>query len=578
MAEDITIHGKIVVDTGDAVKSTAQYNKELKSLNNQMEDLDENSKEYADAQKKVVSTTNEMNASVAKSGGTFGQLKNVLGGVVPGFEGASGGAAGLGKQLWLLVANPIVAIIVGIVAALALLYKAFTSTDEGADKMDQIFAGIGAAIDVLRDRVLKIGEAIVKFFSGDFKGAIETGLEAVSGVGEEIASEFAAAAKATKVLQDLEDEMLNLSVSRAKLNRDLAIAKETMNNADASMTQRRKALNDVRKQEGEQNAKELDAAKRQLAAQRVLDTQSDEMAGDKLKRKAELESKVYELEASSAAQVRSLNRMDNQLRKEEQQKIDAANKAREERIKKEKEQQEKDFEDYLKRQQVRLKDAQAEIDLFNNGVKQLEKDAADKKAKEILDQQEAQQREANYVVWQIEMAKYNAESKKRIANEELAHRAAVAKEGNSIIENSINVFGKQSAVGKGLAIAQALINTYAGASEALRAKSVLPQPFDVISRIAAVASVLATGFKTVKAITSVSVPGGGSGGGGGSAPSVDVSAPVAPRQMSTALDSASIQGVGNAANGGVNRSFVLTSDINNSQEREARLTRAARLG
>jgi len=129
MAEDITIHGKIVVDTGDAVKSTAQYNKELKALNDQMEGLDENSKEYADAQKKVVSTTNEMNASVAKSGGTFGQLKSVLGGVVPGFEGASGRAAGLGKQLWLLVANPIVAIIVGIVAALALLYKAFTSTE-----------------------------------------------------------------------------------------------------------------------------------------------------------------------------------------------------------------------------------------------------------------------------------------------------------------------------------------------------------------------------------------------------------------------------------------------------------------
>jgi hypothetical protein len=39
---------------------------------------------------------------------------------VPGLDAAAEGAAGFGKQLWLLVANPIVAIIAGIVAALTI--------------------------------------------------------------------------------------------------------------------------------------------------------------------------------------------------------------------------------------------------------------------------------------------------------------------------------------------------------------------------------------------------------------------------------------------------------------------------
>jgi hypothetical protein len=46
----------------------------------------------------------------------------------------------------------------------------------------------------------------------------------------------------------------------------------------------------------------------------------------------------------------------------------------------------------------------------------------------------------------------------------------------------------------------------------------------------------------------------------------------------TSLNAASIQGIGNAAAGGVGRAYVLDSDIRNSDERQVRLQRAARLG
>ena len=85
---------------------------------------------------------------------------------------------------------------------------------------------------------------------------------------------------------------------------------------------------------------------------------------------------------------------------------------------------------------------------------------------------------------------------------------------------------------------------------------------------------VAAGLKNVREILKVKVP----GGGGGSAPSApSYPAPVRPERQSTTLDSKSIQGVGSASQGGVNRAFVVANDVNNSQEREARIQRAARL-
>ena len=56
--------------------------------------------------------------------------------------------------------------------------------------------------------------------------------------------------------------MRGISVNRAKLNRDLAQAKEIMNNADATFAERQAALNKVREAEKKQSEDELNAARR----------------------------------------------------------------------------------------------------------------------------------------------------------------------------------------------------------------------------------------------------------------------------------------------------------------------------
>ena len=139
-----------------------------------------------------------------------------------------------------------------------------------------------------------------------------------------------------------------------------------------------------------------------------------------------------------------------------------------------------------------------------------------------------------------------------------------------------DVIGKETAVGKSLAVAQATINTWLGATEVLRAKSVLPEPIGTISKIVNVAAIVASGIKSVKSILSTKVPGGSGSGGGGSIPSLatsSISSPIQPQLGQTALNQQLINQTGNASV----RAFVLETDVSGNQERIRRLNRAARI-
>jgi hypothetical protein len=135
--------------------------------------------------------------------------------------------------------------------------------------------------------------------------------------------------------------------------------------------------------------------------------------------------------------------------------------------------------------------------------------------------------------------------------------------------------GKQTAAGKALGISQALINTYVGVSDVLQAKSVLPSPFDVIAKVANVATILATGLKAVKAITAVKVPGGGGGGGGVSAPSISATAPTVSSSVPT-LGTSPVTALNTAMQQQPPvRAYVVESEVTGSQKRVADIERRA---
>ena len=251
-------------------------------------------------------------ADVSNSTGGINSLGDSLGKLSPTFSAASNGAKGLLKQMWLLVSNPLGAILVAIVGAATLLFKAFTSTKDGADKLGQVMAGLSSIIDVVRDRILNVGNAIVKFFSGDFKGALEEGKKAVSGFGDEVASEFKKAANATKDLQQVEDAFNALSVSRAKVNRDLAISKELLADENASFADKKKALDLIKETEGKQTEQELANARKKFEAIKALNALSDTSREDK-KKEQDAEAALFALQEQSARDRRAINKQEKTL-------------------------------------------------------------------------------------------------------------------------------------------------------------------------------------------------------------------------------------------------------------------------
>lgn len=154
-----------------------------------------------------------------------------------------------------------------------------------------------------------------------------------------------------------------------------------------------------------------------------------------------------------------------------------------------------------------------------------------------------------------------------------AEKQAQVQETIKLMSQLTDFVGKDTIAGKALGIATATINTFQGASEALKQKSTLPSPFDVIAKVANVATIIATGIKTVKAITAVQVPGGG--GGGGSMPSMSNIAPMLPQlpqAVTTNISQQSINDIGNQAV----RAYVVESDVTSNQQRMAAIRQRAR--
>jgi hypothetical protein len=211
-----------------------------------------------------------------------------------------------------------------------------------------------------------------------------------------------------------------------------------------------------------------------------------------------------------------------------------------------------------------------ELEYFNKSREMERQKLVDANASSIallaFDKQTATQR--------VKIDKDAADAKKLIEDKAAQHKKSQLKEVGDMMNNLTAIVGKNTASGKIFASAAALINTYLGVTEALKAKSTLPSPFDVVSKVVNAGAVLAAGLKAVKEINAVPVPGGGGGvnpGGG----DISTSSPLAPspQAMTTTLSKDTIDSMSATAS----RAYVVETDIENGQQRMHRINRAARL-
>lgn len=200
--------------------------------------------------------------------------------------------------------------------------------------------------------------------------------------------------------------------------------------------------------------------------------------------------------------------------------------------------------------------------------------------RDLLNQKDALLKE-QFANGLIEEAKYNAalkensDARKEIDKQEYEFKIAQAQAASDLLGSLANLAGKQTAAGKALGVSAALVNTYVGVTEALATKSVLPSPFDIVAKIANVATVLASGLKAVRAITAVKVPGGGGGGGGVSAPSINGGAPSTASAVPT-IGSSPVTALGQVmANQPPLKAYVVESEVTGTQKRVADIERRA---
>ena len=309
----VKVDGKDVEKTLDNIEN---FNERISDLQKDIEKAPMGSKKYKELQGELSKVEGAFTDAKIKAGG-FGDVMaeqpGIIGSLGQSMKGLKGGIKAVNGAFKVLLANPIVAVIAAIVLAVTALYKAFASTKEGAEKLDQIFAGISAAMDVLRDRVLKVGSAIVKFFSGDFAGAFEDAKGAVSGIGSEIAAEMKIAMDATKRLQEVDDRLRSMNVERAKQNALISEAKGKINDENLSYEEREEALEKVRIAEVGLAQQEALLAKERYNALKALADLSDS-SKEQLDELAAAEAEMYNKAKESADKQKEIADQQKSLR------------------------------------------------------------------------------------------------------------------------------------------------------------------------------------------------------------------------------------------------------------------------
>jgi hypothetical protein len=171
--------------------------------------------------------------------------------------------------------------------------------------------------------------------------------------------------------------------------------------------------------------------------------------------------------------------------------------------------------------------------------------------------------------------KENSDARIAIDKAEYDLKISQAQAASQLLGSLSELAGKRTAAGKALGIAEAIINTSVGVTQALKQESVLPSPFDVVAKVANIATILASGFKAVKAITAVNVPGGGGGGGGAAFPSISASAPSGGSQVPT-IGSSPVTALGTMMqNQPPIKAYVVESEVTGTQKRVADIERRA---
>lgn len=570
---------RIKANAEEAVKTVGNIKKELREAQRDAVAIGaafgETSKEAIEAAKRVaalkdqIQDTNERIA-LFDPGAKFAVFGNVLRTVAGGFSALTGAVALFGVQ-----SEEVEKTLLKVQAALAITEGINTIADAGKD-FQRLSAFIGQT--AVAQKLLAVSTTVT---SGAFKALgvsvatsstafkvlrtaiITTGIGAlVVGVGFLI-----------EKLSSLKSSTDEAAKAQKELNKSFEDANKAGLQAGLAFIERQKQLTIARaKAEGASND-EIAKIEQEFFNQRIAayNRFKDDQAAKGLSTAEADESIQAEQEQKEIERLNRITAANEQARQKAEANAEKAREAAKAR-------REKELQDELdiekRRQELGLATASGGATEAALAARKAARDAELKIDAEAEDQRVSLVSRATATINGLQQQ--NIQKQKEAADAAVARQQAEVQAYTGIagaLGTLGQVIGQQTTAGKALGIAQAVINTWIGVTEVLRAKSLLPEPLGTIAKVANIATIVAAGFSAVRNIVKVNVP----GGGGGGAPSGSLTAPTIPQNAitgQTTLDANSLNQIGNATT----RAFVVEADVANNMERVTRLNRAARLG
>jgi len=480
------------------------------------------------------------------------------------------------------------------------------------DFKDLLISQVTNRIDSVIETVGFLGSAMKKVFSGDFGGAIEdakkagssyidtlTGvkntIDKVSGSVKGMASEMT---KEAKIASNISDQRAkadkierDLVVGRAKADRDIAELRFKSEQRDKFTAKERVAFLQKASAISEDiSLKEISANKLRLDAQ-IAENKLSGSTKEDLNAVAVLKAKSIQLDTAKLNLQKRLQTSLTTFQNEEKSGFKKIADAKQKAIDANKKLDNKTKEDKIKREQKALDDVNALIEA--DKIKKEDAESVSLEEKAILDGEravaklealqigldaegeahkalailisdteilysnktaEAKAKDAAKALkLKKDQANTEANTEKKLADTKLA---VMNQSANAVIE----IVGRESAVGKAVAVAQAIWNTKNAITKTLAS---VPAPFNIPSAIA----VGAFGLAQVKGILSTPNPSGGGGVSTPSSPSTPAAAPSLPpsfnvvgasetNQLATSIGSQSQEPT---------RAYVVSGDVTSAQ-------------
>lgn len=551
MAEEI-IGVKVKVDASDVGKSVGSLKQQLREAQNEVTALSEKfgatSKEAINAAKKAAELKDAIGDAKALTDAfnpdaKFKALTSSLAGVAGGFAALQGAVGLFGNK-----AEAVEKTLLKVQSAMA-LSQGLQAVGESIDSFKQLGAvvktGVSNAFGTLRSAIISTGIGALVVGLGlliaNFETVKKVVLNFIPGLGKladfvgNLVTKFTdfvgITSEADRVLE-------KLSKTNAKANENIE-ARVKLLTAQGGKEKEIYAL------QKEANANETNALRERLKL-------TGKLTEEEAKRFRELKVESAVLDATEQKRIADKNAQAAKEAAVKQAEKDKARKEREEGLE-------------LIRRDKELAANLTKTEIL--GISSAGKDA-------LIQTQVTAKGVSNAILvtatQQADAKKQLTDYEKKLEQEKFDAQLGLASQSLSIIGGLVD---QNSAAGKAIAVTQAIINTYQGASKALAQGGIFGP--------VAAAATIAAGLINVKKIISTKIPSATGKGNveGGGIPSISsASAPIAPsapiQNTVTSLSQQSINQMGSAAG----RAYVVESDITNQQEKIIRINRAARLG